>query len=94
MRNEFISSIRSQISHPHVAIDFAPEQGIGPSQTARLELEEISNAFDELSHEKWVVLWDIAINDRGYEDLSAETGCAVGTLKSRLHRARLELRAD
>jgi RNA polymerase sigma-70 factor, ECF subfamily len=35
----------------------------------------------------------IVLQEKSYEDAAEETGCAIGTLKSRVHRARLQLRA-
>jgi len=33
------------------------------------------------------------LQEQSYEDAAEVTGCAIGTLKSRVHRARLQLRA-
>ena len=35
----------------------------------------------------------IVLQEQSYEDAAEVTGCAIGTLKSRVHRARLQLRA-
>jgi RNA polymerase sigma-70 factor (ECF subfamily) len=35
----------------------------------------------------------IGIEEQSYEEAAGATGCAVGTLKSRVHRARLNLRS-
>ena len=35
----------------------------------------------------------IVLEEKSYEDASEVTGCAIGTLKSRVHRARLQLRS-
>lgn len=35
----------------------------------------------------------IVLQEKSYEDAAEQTGCAIGTLKSRVHRARLQLRA-
>jgi len=35
----------------------------------------------------------IVLQEQSYEDAAEATGCAIGTLKSRVHRARLQLRA-
>jgi RNA polymerase sigma-70 factor (ECF subfamily) len=34
------------------------------------------------------------IEEKSYDQISGESGVAVGTLKSRVHRARLQLRAE
>jgi RNA polymerase sigma-70 factor (ECF subfamily) len=35
----------------------------------------------------------IVLQEQPYEDAAELTGCAIGTLKSRVHRARLRLHA-
>jgi len=35
----------------------------------------------------------IVLQEKSYEAAAEVTGCAIGTLKSRVHRARLQLRA-
>ncbi len=35
----------------------------------------------------------IVLQEKSYETAAKVTGCAIGTLKSRVHRARLQLRA-
>jgi RNA polymerase sigma-70 factor (ECF subfamily) len=35
----------------------------------------------------------IVLQEKSYESAAEMTGCAIGTLKSRVHRARLQLRA-
>ncbi len=72
-----------------------PSDGPGPEQP--LEAEEmmgrIRAAVNELSddYRAVVVLRDIEGLD--YNAISQALGCSCGTIKSRLHRARLQLRA-
>lgn len=72
-----------------------PDSSGGPARL--LERKEVKDAIEraisELDHEARaiVVLRDIA--GESYEAVSAALGLPMGTVKSRLHRARLELRA-
>jgi DNA-directed RNA polymerase specialized sigma24 family protein len=34
-------------------------------------------------------LFAVAVAERSFEEVAYETGCPIGTLKSRVHRARL-----
>jgi RNA polymerase sigma-70 factor, ECF subfamily len=35
----------------------------------------------------------VAVEERSYDEVSDTIGCAIGTLKSRVHRARVQLRS-
>ena len=70
-----------------------PEVGIPASQHNRTELRELNVAFQRLPREQQEALRMIGIEEQSYEEAAGATGCAVGTLKSRVHRARLNLRS-
>jgi RNA polymerase sigma-70 factor (ECF subfamily) len=54
--------------------------------------ERIQKAIDRLSPEHRAVLQRAAIEDRPYEDIAAELNIPIGTVRSRLFRARENLR--
>jgi RNA polymerase sigma-70 factor, ECF subfamily len=91
MMNHFISSVRSRRNM--VDVDEVPDVCIGPSHEDRTALRELSWAVNRLPSEQRQALLMIAIDEDSYESVSKRTGCAIGTLKSRVHRARLQLRA-
>jgi len=68
-----------------------------PDPTAAVQSGEIQRlvrqAIDELSedHREAIILRDL--QDLSYEEIAEITGQPVGTIKSRIHRARLELAA-
>jgi RNA polymerase sigma-70 factor, ECF subfamily len=74
---------------------FQPAAG-GPAPDGRMlsaeTRQEIENAIDKLDddHRAVVILRDIEGLD--YNSIGDVLGCSRGTIKSRLHRARLELR--
>jgi RNA polymerase sigma-70 factor (ECF subfamily) len=70
-----------------------PEVGIAAAQHDRTELRELNVALQRLPREQKEALRMIGIEERSYEEAAGATGCAVGTLKSRVHRARLNLRS-
>ncbi len=61
------------------------------SQPASLELEDMKRALLCLSVEQREVVLLIGASGFSYEDAARICGCAVGTIKSRLCRARREL---
>ena len=56
-------------------------------------LRELGWALEKLPPDQREALFMIVLQEKSYEDAAEETGCAIGTLKSRVHRARLQLRA-
>jgi RNA polymerase sigma-70 factor (ECF subfamily) len=91
MTNHFISGARSRREYSD--LDQVPEVGIAAAQHDRTELRELNVAFQRLPREQKEALRMIGIEERSYEEAAGATGCAVGTLKSRVHRARLNLRS-
>ena len=68
--------------------------GYPAAQHDRTELRELNVAFQRLPREQKEALRMIGIEEQSYEEAASATGCAVGTLKSRVHRARLNLRSE
>ena len=91
MINHFISGVRSRREYSD--LDQMPEVGIPATQHGRTELREFNIAFQRLPREQKEALRMIGIEEQSYEEAARATGCAVGTLKSRVHRARLNLRS-
>ena len=92
MTNHFISGVRGR--REYCALDKMPEVGIPAAQHDRTELRELNVAFQRLPREQKEALRMIGIEEQSYDEASGATGCAVGTLKSRVHRARLNLRSQ
>jgi RNA polymerase sigma-70 factor (ECF subfamily) len=91
MINHFLSGVRSR--REYNGLDQMPEVAIPATQYDRTEMRELDVAFQRLPKEQKEALRMIAIEERSYEEACGATGCAVGTLKSRVHRARLSLRS-
>jgi RNA polymerase sigma-70 factor (ECF subfamily) len=92
MINHFISSLRNRREYND--LDQMPEVGIRASQEDWTDLRELNVAFQRLPKDQQAALHLIGIQERSYEEASGATGCAIGTLKSRVHRARLQLRSE
>jgi RNA polymerase sigma-70 factor (ECF subfamily) len=64
-----------------------------PSQNAHLEFEEFRGALEKLPQDQREALILVGASGFSYEDAASICGCAVGTIKSRVNRARSKLAA-
>jgi RNA polymerase sigma-70 factor, ECF subfamily len=92
MINHFISAVRR--ARETGDIEQVPEMAVAASQQDSTDLREVSRAFRRLPEDQKHALRSIVIEEKSYQQISGENGVAVGTLKSRVHRARLQLRAE
>jgi RNA polymerase sigma-70 factor (ECF subfamily) len=77
-----------------VALDEdAPEPPVAPVHGERLALRDLQAALDRLPAEQKEVLLLVALEDMAYADVARTLGIPVGTVMSRLSRARERLRA-
>jgi len=91
MINHFISSVRSK--REFTDMDSMPEIQVAATHEDRAALRELGWALGRLPQDQREALYMIVLQEKSYEDAAQMTGCAIGTLKSRVHRARLQLRA-
>lgn len=68
--------------------------GVSGNQEARHELWQLQKAFDALSVEHREILCLVTIDGFGYEEASRILNVPVGTVRSRLSRARATLKAS
>lgn len=92
LRNLHVNNLRRQRlkfdSIEDGALDYFAVQ---PNQEARLEFQELKRGMAKLSREHREVLILVGASGFSYEEAAAICHCAVGTIKSRLSRARHEL---
>jgi RNA polymerase sigma-70 factor, ECF subfamily len=62
-----------------------------PEQSARIDFSEFRAALAKLPPEQRHALILVGTSGFSYNDAAARSGCAAGTLKSRVHRARARL---
>jgi len=62
-----------------------------PHHDGRLALHDFRIAFEKLSDEQREALTLVGAEGFSYEEAAATCGCAVGTIKSRVNRARVRL---
>ncbi|WIM13245.1 sigma-70 family RNA polymerase sigma factor [Enhydrobacter sp.] len=87
-RNEFISGLRR--ARPSVPVDSAIAESLShqPHQESRLVMREFMSAFGKLAPTQREALLLAVLEGQSYEVIAAHTGVSVGTVKSRISRAR------
>jgi len=93
LRNRYISELRKRRDTAN--IDSLPETVFATKATHedRLVLKELGHAMTRLPADQREALVMIVVHGMSYEALAEATGCAVGTAKSRVFRARRQLEA-
>jgi RNA polymerase sigma-70 factor, ECF subfamily len=94
LRNRFISLLRQRRGHADIdAVPQAALDGAGPAHEQRIVLKELARLVARLSPPLREALVLVAVQGMTYEQVAAVQGCAVGTAKSRVFRARQQLQA-
>lgn len=92
LRNLFYSEHRKrrrEVEDPEGAI--AGRIGVLPEQGGHLELDDLRKALIKLPPDQREVLLLVGAQGLSYEETAEICGCAVGTIKSRMSRARRRL---
>lgn len=95
-RNAFVSQWRREqrTRALHVRVGAESAARVEPETCARLrdELDPLlARQLDALPTEYRAVLWAVAVDEDSYREAAERLGCPVGTVMSRLHRARRAL---
>jgi RNA polymerase sigma-70 factor, ECF subfamily len=92
LRNAFLSERRKRKFEVNDTDGRLAEQiGVKPGQGDHMDLLDFAAAFATLPQEQREALILIGAEGFSYEDAAAMCGCAVGTIKSRVNRARSKL---
>ena len=91
LRNRFISNLRKR--RDTTDIDDVPSSVFATEapHEDRLALKELAAAMGRLPSDQREALVMVVVHGMSYEALAESTGCAVGTAKSRVFRARRQL---
>lgn len=94
MHNVFVNQVRSSLSGMTMALD---DETVLPSmratQSDRLEVRDLQQALLRVPEEQREVLLLVGIEQMTYEEAAGVLGIPIGTVMSRLSRARERLRA-
>jgi len=92
MRNTFYTKIKVAAREAPGAAECASARpAADPTQEWSARGSEIAEAIQRLPTQQREVLMLIGVLGTSYEDAAEICGCAIGTIKSRLNRARLKL---
>jgi RNA polymerase sigma-70 factor (ECF subfamily) len=89
VRNEHYSQLRRGKFEAHgIDIELLPEPSVPPDHDGKLELRDLNRALGALSSGQRTALILVSVSGFSYEEAAEICGCAVGTIKSRVARAR------
>jgi RNA polymerase sigma-70 factor (ECF subfamily) len=89
VRNEHYSQLRRRkFEAVGVDTDLLPEPSVQPDHDGELELRDLNRALARLSPGQRTALILVSASGFSYEEAASICGCAVGTIKSRVARAR------
>lgn len=92
LRNTYFSDLRkTRLEAEDADGAHAARLGVRPSQDVVVDLDEFKRAFAMLSDDHREVLTLVGAAGMAYEEAAEICGCAVGTVKSRVNRARAKL---
>lgn len=92
LRNEFYSQMRKRGREVQdTEGTFTQNMAVHPAQYGSLDLQDFKKALNMLSADQREAIILIGASGFSYEDAAAICGCAVGTIKSRVSRARNRL---
>jgi RNA polymerase sigma-70 factor, ECF subfamily len=94
LRNQYYSEYRKRHWEvPDSDGTYAASIMIAPDQIPWLEYQDLCTALDELPRDLRRALTLIAVEGLSYEETAQACNCSIGTIKSRVHRARERLAA-
>lgn len=94
LRNLHVSAWRQkQRRGVQVALDERDEPAAAAAQDSSLEAQDVLAALDRLPEEQKSLLLLIGVEDFSYDEAARLLGVPIGTVMSRLSRARQKLRA-
>jgi RNA polymerase sigma-70 factor (ECF subfamily) len=94
LRNEFIDTVRKS-RRTGVSIDDLPEalMSYTPRQDDQLLVRELAQALGQLPRAQREALTLVCGSGLSYEEAAGIIGCSMGTIKSRISRARQQMEA-
>ena len=93
MHNQYVNFVRKSVREgSSTPLETAVDIGRAPSQQEQLQLRDFKRALEQLPHEQRAVVLLIGLEGLRYEEVADILNVPVGTVRSRLSRARDMLR--
>jgi RNA polymerase sigma-70 factor (ECF subfamily) len=89
LRNEFYSQMRKrgrEISDAEGT--YTAQMAVHPNQLGSLDMKDFMSALNKLAEDQREAIILVCASGFSYEEAAHVCGCAVGTIKSRINRAR------
>ncbi len=93
MHNLFVNNVRTRSPIEYRDDDTLPEYAVRAEQSDGLAVRDLDRALLMLAPEQREVLLLVGLEDLHYDEVARITGVPIGTVMSRLSRARTRLRA-
>lgn len=95
LRNEFYSQMRKRGREVQDSDGlFTERMSVHPAQFGSLDLRDFQNALARLPDDQREAIVLVGASGFSYEEAAEVCGCAIGTIKSRVSRARAQLQAE
>ncbi len=92
LRNTYFSNLRKRRREVEDADGAMAERlSVLPAQHGHMDMLDFKKAFNQLTDDQKEVLVLVGAEGFSYEEAAEITGCAIGTVKSRVNRARSAL---
>lgn len=93
LRNEFYSQMRKRGREIQDTDGlFTDSLAVHPEQYGNLDMQDFKKALDKLPNDQREAIILVGASGFAYEEAAEICGCAVGTIKSRVSRARTNLK--
>jgi len=92
MHNVFVNQVRGKRNEIERTMEELPVVAVRATQSDSLEIADVERSLRELPDEQREVLLLVAIEEMTYDEVSRALGIPIGTVMSRLSRARERMR--
>lgn len=94
LHNIYVNDVARAVARPDIVEiqDYFPAMAVPPDQTDRIRLREVVAAIHDLSQEQRQTLLLVTMEGFSYDETAEITGVPIGTVMSRLSRARDKVR--